>query len=334
MNKLLENVLQANIYLQPVQFFLVITTNIINIRILSSRALRSSPCTYYFLAYAIFSIIYSCLACSTQFLRGFHIDWANNKIGCKLHFYLIFVAPVQGKIMLLFASFDRYCSSSQSRHLHSRSTIQTAKLNILIGSILSAIYMLPMLVIYQWNESSKKCLQRSAILIHLYTLSQVIFYYILAPILMLIFGLLTIFNIRQQSTRAKILTTSIQRRRTEGQLARMLILQVSVHLILVLPFGVTYSMNAFIPSTRTTNILAVRYILVLWQQCDYFVSFFLYILSGSVYREEFYRILKSLRWHNTPPIQSLISQRKIVKDELSRVTNYILSSMEIRGVSV
>ena len=127
MSKLLEHVLLANIYLQPVQFFIAIAVNILNIRVLCSRALRSSPCAHYFLAYAIFSIIYTCLACPTQFLRGFYIDWANEKLGCKLHAYILFVFPVQGNVMLILASFDRYCSSSQSRQLHSKSTIRTAR---------------------------------------------------------------------------------------------------------------------------------------------------------------------------------------------------------------
>jgi hypothetical protein len=334
MSKLLEQVLLANIYLQPVQFFLAVITNIINIRILCSRALRSSPCTHYFLGYAVFSIIYTCLICPTQFLRGFYIDWANDRIGCKLHFYFIFVAPVQAKVMLLLASFDRYCSSSQSDRLRSRSTIRTARLSIIIGTILSAIYMLPMLIIYNWDGTSKKCLQKSNTLIHTYILSQVIFYYILAPIFMIVFGFLTIFNVHQQSTRTKLLTASIGRRRTDGQLARMLILQVILHLILVLPFGVTYGMTAFDPSTLTPNVLAVRYILIMVQQCDYFVSFFLYILSGSVYRQELIRILNSRRWHNTPPTRSFIYQRTIVSHESSIVMTSMLPSSQINSVSV
>src|SRR5689334_19267346 len=115
MSELLKQVLQANIYLQPIHFFLTIITNIINICILCSGTLRLSPCTYYFLAYAGFSIIYSIFVCPTQFLRGFYIDWANTYVGCKITLYLIFVPPFLARIMLVLASFDRYCSSSQSR---------------------------------------------------------------------------------------------------------------------------------------------------------------------------------------------------------------------------
>jgi hypothetical protein len=93
----------------------------------------------------------------------------------------------------------------------------------------------------------------------------VFLYYILAPILMIIFGLLTIYNICQHTVHVGPQRISASDRRTEGQLTRMLIIQLSVHIILTVPFGITYSMNAFNPSTQTPNILAVRYILVIWQ---------------------------------------------------------------------
>ncbi|CAF4813986.1 unnamed protein product [Rotaria sp. Silwood2] len=125
--------------------------NILNICVLCSRALRSSSCTHYFLAYSVFSIIYSCLACLTQFLRGFSIDWANHRIGCKLHFYILFVVPVQANLMLILASVDRYCSSLKSHRLNSKSKIQTPRMNIVIATIAAAIYMSPMLFIYAWN---------------------------------------------------------------------------------------------------------------------------------------------------------------------------------------
>ncbi|CAF0925108.1 unnamed protein product [Adineta steineri] len=237
MSKLLDQVLQANIYLQPVQFSLAIIANIINIRVLCSRVLRKSPCTHCFLAYAIVSIIYTCSICSTQFLHGFYIDWANGKIGCKIHFYILFLLPFQANLMLILASFNRYCSSSRSRRIHSRSTIQKTRINIISGTILSAIYMSPMLVIYKWNEIHNKCLLQTNMLVNIYIFSQVFLYYILLPLLMMIFGFMTISNIRQHMNRARLVTASIRRRRTEGQLTRMLCLQVSVHLILALPFG-------------------------------------------------------------------------------------------------
>jgi hypothetical protein len=54
-------------------------------------------------------------------------------------------------------------------------------------------------------------------------------------------------------------------------------------------------MSSFFPSTQTPTVIGVRSALVMWQQCDYFISFFLYILSGRVYREQLIQILRSIK---------------------------------------
>ena len=292
MGELLEQVLLANIYLQPVQFTVTIVANSLNICILCSRALRSSPCTYYFLAYAWFNIIYASLICPIQFLRGFQIDLANGQLGCKLHYYILFTIPHQANFMLVLASFDRYFSSSKSRQLHMRSSLRIARISVLIGWLMPALYMSPMLIIYYYDPISNKCLPRSNIFILIYTAGQLIIFYVLTPLIMFIMGFLTIQNVRRPSTGRVSMVSSWRTRRREGELTRMLILQFTVHLILILPFGIIYGLNFFVPSTRTPMIKAIRFVSVIWQQCDYFVSLFLYILSGNIYRQELIRILK------------------------------------------
>ncbi|CAF1354428.1 unnamed protein product [Rotaria sordida] len=301
MSNIVERVLQTNIYIQPIHFLLAIITNIFNIRILCCRTLLSSPCTYYFLVYAILSIIYTCLLCPIQFVRGFSINWINGQVTCKMHTYLLFILPFHSNIMLILASLDRYYSSLQIRRLQSTSAIRIASRNIIYTTLFSIFYMLPVLFIYNWNEKSRKCLLKFHNIINIYTLSQVVIYYILSPSIMILFGILTVYNIRQKSIRVILCISWIRqrrRRRTECQLVRMLILQVIVHLILVLPFGIIYSINSIIPSTQTPTIIAIRLIFVSWQQCDHFISFFLYILSASIYRQQLIRLLKSIKCLN------------------------------------
>ncbi|CAF2744501.1 unnamed protein product [Rotaria sp. Silwood2] len=298
MSQLLNQVLQVNMYLQPLQFLLSIIANTLNICLLCSCTLRSSPCTHYFMAYAIFSIIYTCLICPLQFLRGFNIYLVNTPIGCRLHLYFVFLPSLLARMMLVLASFDRYCASFQPQRLNSSSTVRKARLLIIIATILCITYMSPLLAIYHRKESSGTCLQDSNLLINIYIFSQILLYYISAPLLMIIFGLLTISNTRRLLTRIGPQLNFGRWRRTERQLTRMLLLQMSIHLVLTLPFGIIYSMNAFDPSTITSNIMTVRNILVIWQQCDYFVSFFLYIFSGSAYRKQLVHMLKSIKLRN------------------------------------
>ena len=296
MSNLLEQVLLVNIYLQPVQFSLSIIFNTLSIRILCTRAFRLLPCTHYLLGYAICSVIYTCLICPTQFLRGFNIDWSQSSIGCKIYFYIIFVPPSLARIMLVLASFDRYCSTSSSPRLHSINTVRMARYIIIITTVLFAIYLSPILAVYYYNESIQTCILYPYESVNSYVLSQGFLYYILGPFVMIVFSLSTVYNIRQYFAQAGY---ERRGRRMEGQIARMLILQIAVHLILGVPFSVIYMMNALDPSTRTPNIIAMRYIFVIWQQFDYFVSFFLYVLSGRIYRQELIRLLKCIRCSNT-----------------------------------
>ncbi|CAF2777622.1 unnamed protein product [Rotaria sp. Silwood2] len=308
MSQLLEKVFQVNVYLQPMQFCLSVIANTLNISVLSSRALRSSPCTHYFIAYAVFSIMYTFLVCPLNFARGFSTDWTNTPIGCKMHTYFVFLTPLLARIMLVLASFDRYCSSSRSHRLRSTSTVRRGRLFIVIGTILCIIYVLPMLTMYYSKEPFGPCLQYSNLLINIYVFSQIVLYYISSPLLMIIFGLLTISTTREHVARIGPQSNVVRGRRTEKQLNQMLLLQVSVHLVLTVPFGVIYSMNALDPSTRTPYNRAIRNILFMWQQCDYFVSFFLYVLSGSAYRKQLAHILKFIK-HSNQSIHQSTNQR-------------------------
>lgn len=286
-----NQVLKVNIFIQPVLFILIIITNVLKIRILSSRALRMSQCSHYLISYAVFSIIYTCLLCPTQIIRALYIGWEDTPIGCNIYFFALFTPPYLSRAMLILASFDRYCCSSKLQRPNLSTTKRTTHKTITVTTILIIVYMSPMSFIYYYDTTTSTCRQYTNFLVNVFVFSQVIVYYTLAPILMIIFGVLTIMNTHQYTLiRTTLQNSSIYGRRTERQLARMLLLQVCSHLILTTPFGVLYFMNAFNPATRTPNIIAIRYICVMWTQCDYFLSFFLYILSGSVYREQLRRL--------------------------------------------
>lgn len=295
-NNLVAQAFQVALYVQPIHFFLSVTTNLLNILVLCSRTLRSSPCAHYFLAYAVFSIVYSCLLCPTQFLRHYSIVWVNDVFNCKVSNYVLYVLPFQANLMLNFASFDRYCSSIRSRTFHPVSAIRSARIAIVLGTFSCALFILPMMFIHAWNPLARTCLIVTALAARVYIFHQVIVYFVLSPLLLIVFGLLTISNIRRHTARLEPHMRRGRTRRTERQLARMLLLQVAAHLIFSLPYGVIYMINSFQPSTQTTTVVGVRLMLVMWQQCDYFVSFFLYVFSGSVYRQQFFRLLRSIRY--------------------------------------
>lgn len=293
--------IRANIYIQPCYFLLSIVTNSLNIRILRCRSLRSSLCAYYLSAYTGFSLIYTFIMCPTQFLNGFSINWTDSYIGCKVYFYVLFLIPFQANLMLILASFDRYYTSLNASRITSKTKIRKTQMIIILSTIFSIIYMLPRLAIYQWNKNNKKCLANLNKLLLTYVFTHISIYYILTPTLMLILGLMTIRNIREQSRRTNRLRTSISCRRSQAQLTQMLLVQVVAHLILILPFGIAYTMNLLPPSPVNAVLQVLRPAFLIWRQLDYNVSFFLYISSGSIYRKEFLRILSSIKSRRSSP---------------------------------
>ena len=271
-------------------------TNILNMCILTRRAIRISPCTYYFFAFACSSLLYVLIRCTTQMLR---IDWPTlsflSDAYCKIEGFTVYLFPVHATSMLVLASFDRYCASSYREACRSWSQIYVAKRIILFSTIVILIYFLPFLFLVYLNTTTNDCYQDSTMINILYLSSRVIILYVLLPIGMMIFGFLTIRHIRHQRTRIASVVVNprmLRLRRNEGQLARMLLVQVGAYVIFSLPAAITYPMISFIPSMNTPTMMGIRSIALIWQLCIFIVSFIIYTLSSQIYRNEFIRMLK------------------------------------------
>jgi len=52
-----------------------------------------------------------------------------NYIGCKIQLYIVFLPAILARLMLILASFDRFCSSSKSTNRISISTNVTCSNN-------------------------------------------------------------------------------------------------------------------------------------------------------------------------------------------------------------
>ena len=132
-------------------------------------------------------------------------------------------------------------------------------------------------------------IRAGAIYNQFYVVIQVVLLTIVAPFLMILFGLMTICNIK----RLRISSTNISfsNRRTEYELVRMLLVQVAIHVILNLPLGIA-SVILILPRfyMPTQLSFSIYTILRLPSHFSYTTPFFLYIVSARVYRREFVRL--------------------------------------------
>lgn len=296
---LLVEVNQITIYISPILVILILVTNTLNISVLSRRSLRTSSCTHYFLASAIDSFVYMIFTPVHMFLSArFGISLDSLPIGCRIHSFFVFTPLLFFIAMLVCASIDRFCSSSSSVRIRNFSNVRVAQRVIIIVTIVITIYMSPFLVIYYWNYNTNQCSQYSTTLIAVYLSTRVILYYIIGPLAMITFGLLTINNIRNQRRRTAPMIPQNQHRRIEGQLARVLLIQIGIHLFFSLPAAAMYVITTFVPSANTPFFSGLRLISVIWQLAILFFSFFSYILWSTVFRMELIKMFKLNNRHN------------------------------------
>ena len=304
---------RVTIYVYPITMALTILANTMNIAVLLRRPIRSSSCSRYFLALAIDSLVYMIFTPMNTFLSNrFGIAIGSSPFGCRIQFFFVYSSALFFTSMLVCASIDRFFTSSSSAFLRNLSNLRIAQKVIIVVSISIIIYMSPFFLIYYWNYNTNQCLQYSTTIITIYFSSRVIIYYIIGPLAMITFGLLTINNIRNQTRSVAPLAPQNRRRRTEGQLTRVLIIQVGLHLIFSLPTAVTYIIITFIPSIVTPLVTGFRVISIIWQQVTFFLSFFLYTLSATVFRKELQKMFKWNDQHNGILRRFDLTQRRVL----------------------
>ncbi|CAF4154666.1 unnamed protein product, partial [Adineta steineri] len=218
---------KISIYVYPITIILTITTNILNICVLCRRKLRLSSSTQYFLAFALSSILYTCEIPVIMFIRiRFGYIVTSSSVGCRLQTFIINIMPLFISIMLVFASIDRFFTSSSLLRMRNLNQVHIARRIIIITIILTVIYISPILLIYYFNSNMNQCISYSSTIAIIYLSSRIIFSYIIIPLAMGIFGFLIIRNIRNQIHRINPFARNPERqnrrryRRIENQLAR------------------------------------------------------------------------------------------------------------------
>ncbi|CAF4085789.1 unnamed protein product [Adineta steineri] len=280
--------------LLPVIIVVGVVGNSLNIIILNRPNLRNHACSKYFLALASNNLIYSILFIDNVLSDGFNMNAqiVSNTL-CKIIQYIVSICPILSPYFIILASIDRFCASSSNPKLRGFSNVVVAKYFILIVVVCSLLLYINIPVLYELRDDGYGCAIRTqAISNHVYILIQAFLFAAVPPILMLIFGFLTIYN----TTRSRVLRQVTRNyRRTEGQLIRMLFLQVVIHFLLNTPLCFLYLIltipSNFIPTLQFFVVFAVVQMLF---YLSYTTPFFLYILSARVYREELIRLISKL----------------------------------------
>lgn len=217
--------------------------NILNIYILTRKSLRTNSCSFYFLSSTIANLICLWSGLFTRYLSGYNLDpTAWNTIICKFRFFITYMALSLSACFLVYASIDRWTSSNSNVHTRLFSRIHIAQRMVIYTIIFTCILYGQAFYCYSSmiNQFPVNCYCPNIICRVYNDILFLVFFSILPPIFMLIFGWITIKNakkFRQQINRNNHRQNLM--RRKDRQMITMLFIQVIFFFICVTPSGIS-----------------------------------------------------------------------------------------------
>ena len=283
----------------PIQIVLGTIGNLLNIIIFTRRSLRNSSCSIYFIASSINNLFVIYTGIITRYLSLFSDnDIANNSsVLCKLKYYIIYTALSLVLWLTVLASIDRFLCSSRkvSYRRLSRNTIAR---RTLIGTFL-LIFVIHIHMLIYYDVSEGYC---NIFLTEYQTFFDMFFFVIsciLPIILMTIFGLLMINNIRQSRNRINSQQSNQRLKSNDRQMILMLAIQILVTTVFSVPYSVvnlyvvitlnifehSFSELASVIITFTMNLSRILYF------SNPIIGFYIYTLTSKKFRFELKRLL-------------------------------------------
>lgn len=267
-------------------------------------SLRKNPCVMYFLASSASQFLTFNFALFTRMLHfGYNIQTLNSiRWYCKIRFYIFYIAIAMPRYQIVMASIDRYFASCDDISWRRWSSRKIAKKCIIFSFIFWCLIYIQALVFYDTQFGF--CTYQGGIYGIFFSIYLSIESGILPPLLMLIFGLLTIRNIRrskrtvQPEPLANVVspTQTIRLSRKDLQLTNMLLGQIGVWITFNIPYPCYNLYRSITINDPTSDFrITVESFASNMTTCALYVGFsltvFLYTLSSPLFRHELKKLI-------------------------------------------
>jgi hypothetical protein len=258
---------------------------------------------------------------STRILAGWDVDFTvTNGYLCKFRVYIMFVSRTTAFWLIAFAAVDRWCSSCNQYQHRQMSSLRNAQRGSIAILILSSLVYCQILYCYEANllNTPLQCYGKTVIC-RLITDLIYAFVTIIFPILIMsIFGIMTISNIRKtysvilfqrkilvrhEKTKITLIMTRAQRekwKKIDRYLRHVLFKQIILLTIFTLPQVIeklytTLTINTDKFLLRTTIDSFIYNFVLLLTYVASGMPFYIYTLSGrSKFRTTFLNLLRVL----------------------------------------
>ncbi len=280
--------------------------NVLNLIIFTRRTLRTNPCSMYFLAGSINNLFATYVVILTRYLSvSWNLDISTrNNVFCKLRLLFVYVSLNLVLCFTILASADRFFSSSKSVRLRQLSSLPMARKNIVLSTILMYLIYVHVLIFGRsGSASSPSCSFYSNTYNIFFNFFFLIIANILPVVLMCVFGILIILNVRGIHNRVapQINDARTERMRSnDRQLFKMLLFQLLITTLLITPYA-TLSVYNVISSTilnqTRSQLGAAIYNLIatisrLLSYSNAVVGFYIYTLAGPKFRVEVKQLIQ------------------------------------------
>ncbi|UJR32772.1 hypothetical protein I4U23_020232 [Adineta vaga] len=230
-------------------FVFGVTGNILNCLLLSERKFRSNPCALLFLVSSFVDLISILVGLPTRILAGWQLDPTTTITWlCRCRAFLVFSTRTMATWLIVFATVDRWLLLSTDIHRRQLSSIKHTKIQIIISFILSILSYGHMLRCYEANivDQPLKCYGNTNVCRLVTDLMYASITIVIPLTIMIIFGLMTISNVRHVHMRIQQGINTLDNHAHMGQknhhgrkmnnhLLRMLFVQVVFVIILCVP---------------------------------------------------------------------------------------------------
>ena len=255
----------------------------------TARRLRRNSCGWYFLMSAHFDFLYINFGLFTKLaseqygstLQNTNLAW------CRIRVYLTWVLPCLATSYLILASLDRCLSTSKSPRLRSFSRIQVAHRMTCVPIIIHSLTTSHQFIYYGLRPN---CTPLPGTYIYFLSVFSIVWTSLIPQISMLIFGLITYYNVRK--SRKRLGHVKERKSRTDTHMIRITLVQVVSSSILLNIRTAYYSYDRL--TTFSTKDDYRRAIEALFFQITSFIfylnfckSFFVNTLSSKLFRKVF-----------------------------------------------
>jgi hypothetical protein len=281
--------------------------NFLSMIVFSRKALRSRSCSMYFLALSMSDIcVLSGYTLENLLLHGYEIQFLSSAFMCKSIIFLIYASTDISNYLLTLAAIDRCVLVSYRTAQYRFCRKSVAKFLITFVVLLFSLINSHFLYGFRVNQSGS-CLPTTPEYIYFYVHHYDSYIDIIKTVLIpfLLIFICNIFIILHLLRKENLLTQNSSRRRScrrqekDRQLTGFLLLTSILFILLSLPSEI----NDFL-RTNLTRQFQIKYACQLWTSTTIFIllhqinhasHFYVYTLTGPIFRKEFLKFFSSTR---------------------------------------